>query len=811
VLPFEVVVVLALAAAARRSDARPLAGFARRIVVDLFQIASVSIGLGYAFHESVFPVGLRDVEVRWLAAAAAACALALAAEMFQRSWRRAVIWCGVAVAMAVVSADPDVGRFPWAFAVACVVALAPLWWRPLRSGARWLVVLVVRLLLPGLSRGEPEPDRMSTSDRRWALAIAASTAVAIIWRCAWAWRVGAEPIGHGATAMARAWDVGTRNTPIVGMPTSFSDVHSTPAAHPGPLFLDLYAPFVRVFGLRGGAFVGSAALNLFWWLAATWAAFRAGGRSAALGAWVASGVILFGLMRGAAWEPTTAIATWPGIFTVLMLCWAVATGAWSAWPVAVIAFGVIVQAYLAHTIIMLVPLAWAGLAIATAARRGAANVRGARRAMRVGWALLVLTWASPLVDILIHRGGNARALWNGLSSGRATIGLAGLWRGPAWMLQVPPVWGRLNRLFAPDFLAYLGALSASWIPALVAVVLLWVGRRRSATTGERRLWVLCALGLVASGGSLVAFPLEQTAFYQLMWLAIMSVFVWMVVSYSLAQAVLARLARAGRRGPTRRLALRSVSWAGCLVGLVALAVHVPSSLEAIEGPYVAVHEVSARLSAAALGATRAHEPVLVLGLDRLTEQTTADTLIAKLITGDRDVRVEGYIGTYFGEGRVVPPRWSGETLVVVDGSAPVHPAGKLIARGVPPQWSRQRFDRSAARVKAWAVRHGPIVVDRHLVPSLLGYVDGWEPGTSCTEIAQIDRGAIPISKLPAGAIARLYSDAAIVSPQLPSGLQHLVDRDLSQTPTEVWSVEAPRSDGDIPSADLLRTGALCPS
>ncbi len=675
-----------------------------------------------------------------------------------------------------------------------------------RSTARRGVRMAEALVLPGRTVvSPPAPRVLRRADAPIVILIVIVSIAAVVGRLLWAYGAGAQAIGHGATVVSRAWDVGTANMPLVGMPTSYQDMsRGEQAYHPGPMYFYWFTPFVRLLGLRSGALVGAATLNLVAWLAAAWAGFRAGGRAAGVLAWVSGGVVLFVLLKGTVWETVNVLPLLVPMLACILLCWAAAVGAWGAWPWAVLLFSLVTQAYLAHAFLTAIPVAWAGAALLVASRRWPAARRPARRAFYAGMIVMAVSWSPPLIEAVFNDGGNVRRLWHGVVADRPSHGASGLWDAPSWLLQVPPAWSRFDRVFAPDPGYYVDGLTIVGPILLLALVGAWWATRTEASLVEQRLRVLTALSVVAAAISLSLMPAAFTAFYQVTWLAVISTFTW----FSVAMTAVWML---GRRAPSlvTNATLRYVALGCCVVAVAALALRAPTDLRELKGPYADIDASVPHVLTATSDAVPADRPVMVLGMDRHTEQTVADALTASLIIAGRDVLVEPLIGTYFGPRRAVDAGWSGTVVQVFDGAASAPIQGRRIARYEPAGWSQERFDRTARMVKEFAVQHGPIEIDPVPTPTLLPYIDGWDPSLGCDDLAEFEAGTRDLSDLPAGTIARLYADSAIRSPQLPAELRAAVDRDVRATPTEVWLTEWDGRDGPVESARLLRSGELC--
>ena len=75
------------------------------------------------------------------------------------------------------------------------------------------------------------------------------------------WR-GWAPIGDIGLILLRAEDVGTANHPLLGTWTSASLAAGRNINNPGPLWFDVLAPFVRVFGPSAGTAIAVMASNV---------------------------------------------------------------------------------------------------------------------------------------------------------------------------------------------------------------------------------------------------------------------------------------------------------------------------------------------------------------------------------------------------------------------------------------------------------------------------------------------------------------------------------------------------------------------
>lgn len=657
-----------------------------------------------------------------------------------------------------------------------------------RRLAAWLASIVAPLDPDG-GQG-PVPARFAGRDRRWAWVLGGLAVGTVAIDVIWAYRSGYQPIGHGVTEMSQGWDVLTRHPPLVGMPTTFAEnAPGVARFHPGPLMFAMFTPFVHLLGIRDSGILAAALLNLSCWLLAAWAGFRAGGRAAGVAAWIGGAVLMNGLLRDAPFEPVSAVMLVPAVFTVAVLCWAAATGTRKALPIAVLLMSLVTQGYLALGLITIGPLLWAFVVVAIDAKRGH-RAKEAVRTLVLSVLFGLVLWAPPIYEAATNAGGNFRALATAASSGVPAIGPRGLYLAVAWTLTLPLPWNRFVRPFAPDYRHYLEGMSLVGPVLLVGFLVLAVLRRHLATAALRRCWALAAVTMLSAGVALTQFPIQLTAFYQLLWLGASAVFFWMVAAVTVWSLVL-RPWLASRPVPSARLRTAVVA-VSCVVVLAA-AIRTPASLESFKGRYAALDLAVPEMTRGADRAATGSEPTLVLSADASDQQTMADVVTAHLVTQGKTVYVEPSAGNFFGRHHVVPEGWSGRTLVIVDGSTPSRPPGRRIVRVAPEGWSQAAFDRTARKVAAWAREHGPIVPTPYLRLDIVSYLDPWMPDATCDELLRFVDGRASLADAPDGALARMLADDALLSPELPDDLWTELDA-VAATPFELWEADFPATE-----------------
>ncbi len=831
----------------QRGRGRPDVGTVDRVATTWCGVATVALAAQVASPDRWAQVGIGPAELRataWSIVAVAAVAALVTAS--RRRWGAAARFvvltvCGSVAALSI----PGTGiALPGTIVSAAVVALLASvtasdtvtgWLRStwsalggsvsgalrrmqhaatalgatVRRAPRRIVHAWSALLAVSAPQRPTTRTSMTTADKVGASLMALGSCLFMFTGAAWAHRAGWQPIGHAATLMARAADVGTANHPLLGLGTTLGE--GSGGAHPGPLPMDILAPFVRLFGLQNGALVGGVVVGLVCWAVTVWAAWRASGRIAAICAWVAGALVLENAALGAVWEANNVSIALLAMLAAIMTSWAASSGTWRAWWWAVGLGSLCAQAYLPHLLVVVGPVLWSGLSVAGAARTAAepADRRRASTAVRVGLIVAAAAWAQPLIDVAINRGGNLRALLEQVSDGQPTVGPIGVPAAVAWILNVPPRWDELTGSFAQagnpsDFLG--GSLLAGAVVA-AALVVLWWCTRRSTPSNERQLRVVAALVVLGAAANIASMPVEVLRAYQLAWLIVASAFVWFTVAVSLALSLRRRIPIAARRSWEPRTGLLGLLGAAAIVAL--LGSDLPRSISEIKGRPYTIDPMVDPLVDRVVDDTPAHDSVLVLGMDSRFNEAVTDTVIANLIVRGIDVSVErGVLGLNYGRRRIVDDSWTGPMLWVTTGVAPIKPDGRLVASAAVPTWSRTDFDRLAARVAQAARATEPIEVEQWALQTLPRYLAGWVDGDPCSVAEELRDGRRKVSSLPDGLILTLYGEQAIVVPGLDQALADDAAALVGQGPIEIWRVDriAP---GRIDSLRLARDGSEC--
>ena len=258
---------------------------------------------------------------------------------------------------------------------------------------------------------DDDPHRI----RRWAipallvlLALPPVVALAALRRPQW------FPILDLAMTELRVRDVGTANTPLIGLPGRIGVFGAEQGSHPGPLSFWLLAPTYRLGGGSAWALqVAAAVLHLAAVGTALWIAHRRGGLRLVLGLAAVLATLTRAYGAGTLtepWNPYLPLLWW---VVVLLGVWSVLDGDLPMLPVTAFAASLCAQT---HAPYLGLTGGMAALAVA-----GVAGVAWSRRAQpgetrrSLLWVLTAASvgvglWAAPVIDQLTVEPGNISLL-----------------------------------------------------------------------------------------------------------------------------------------------------------------------------------------------------------------------------------------------------------------------------------------------------------------------------------------------------------------------------------------------------------------
>jgi hypothetical protein len=374
---------------------------------------------------------------------------------------------------------------------------------------------------------------------------------------------GYEPIGDNAMIELRAWDVFSRDFPLLGSGSSASLSAGRDVNHPGPLLFEYFAIPVRLLGGPVGLAVGAAVLNI----AALWGSVLVARRvdgdrtaagvavAAALLAWTMGSELLYDV-----WQPNILVLPF---FCFLVLMWAVVAGRSRALPFAVAVGSLCMQVHISHVVIVPALLV-AGVVALVVHDRGQTWVRH-RGSLLISIGVGIVLWAPPLWEQFFGAGeGNISRMFgsagadesprHGVALGvrilGAVLAVPRGWFRPGFDTAVPIApWvedadGR--RLDLGGFPSVATALL--WLVLVAAVVVVLVVLTRRAGQSFPTYGALVA-ALAATAGliSVAITPVDRFGVspHRLRWVWALGAFVLAVALAAALNLVAARFARAG--------------------------------------------------------------------------------------------------------------------------------------------------------------------------------------------------------------------------------------------------------------------------
>jgi len=218
---------------------------------------------------------------------------------------------------------------------------------------------------------------------------------------------GYHPVLDLAMTEFRVRDVGSRHTPLIGLPGRIGRFPEQ-GSHPGPLSFYLIAPVYRLLGASAWSMlVGAIVVNVVALGTAVGLAFRRGGwwLAAMVGVWLLVAMRGYGVgVLTQPWNPYLPLVAW----TVVVLCaWLVLEGDAAALVPMVVAGTLCAQTHIPYLLLCVGLFAVVAAAVAVRWRRGS---RLAGRWLAGAVALGTLLWLPPLVDQAFRDPGNIRML-----------------------------------------------------------------------------------------------------------------------------------------------------------------------------------------------------------------------------------------------------------------------------------------------------------------------------------------------------------------------------------------------------------------
>ena len=220
------------------------------------------------------------------------------------------------------------------------------------------------------------------------------------------------PLLDLAQTELRVRDVGTGNSPLVGLAGRINGDDGLQGSHPGPLSFWSLAPFYTLFGRTAWALQAAAAsLNLLAMGIAVWIAHRRGGPYAALGATVVLAVLMRAYAADwltEAWNPYMPMLWW---VVFLLAVWSVLCDDLALLPVAVFAGTFCGQTHIPYLglVVGVGGLTGALVAYRLVSQRSDPDAGSRRKLLRYvlpSLGLLVVLWLPPVIQEVTSDRGN---------------------------------------------------------------------------------------------------------------------------------------------------------------------------------------------------------------------------------------------------------------------------------------------------------------------------------------------------------------------------------------------------------------------
>lgn len=379
-----------------------------------------------------------------------------------------------------------------------------------------------------------------------------------------------HPVLDLAMTELRVRDVGTRETPLIGLPGRIGERLEEQGSHPGPASFYALAPTYRLLGGSAWALqVGSALIHAVAIGVSLALARRRGGAVlfAAVAALVA--VLLSGLGTAALaepWNPYLPLLWW---LVLLLSVWSVLAGDVVALPVAAVAGSFCAQTHVPYLSLSVglgaAAVAWAVL-LARRAPEGSSDRRTAAWSVAAALVVGALLWLPPTIDQLTEEPGNYAKLIDHFTTppeGEEPIGVA---EGTEQALQRLDLWHLGSHAVGRPALLTNGSperfpsaprgavLVAVWLASAVAALAVPALR-------ERRLLALHATvaGALALGTFSITRIFGLTWYYLMLWMWAVGALAALAATWTAWAAVIGRPAEPPRVGRAPAFALALVA------------------------------------------------------------------------------------------------------------------------------------------------------------------------------------------------------------------------------------------------------------
>jgi hypothetical protein len=366
--------------------------------------------------------------------------------------------------------------------------------------------------------------------------------VAAIRALAWHW----FPVSSDqATIAARAVDVLSDQSPLVGQYSLQSLLTGHATYSPGPLLYWLLAIPARVG--PSAMVVTMAAVNIASVMGTVALARRRGGNGLMFATAILVAIMCHSLGTERLhdiWNPYVALLP---LLMLIFVCWSIACGEHRLLPLAALVASFVAQAQVAFAFpaagLLLVAICGAVIS----RRRGQIQSSALRRSVAAAVLVALVCWSAPLYDQAIHRPGNFVAIVQAGTVRHTAVGAATAWRAVVRTVGLPPWWLRdppssPERLSDLSSVSALAAISAGLVVAsLIAIAVVGARRRRIDVVAVGAIGlVLLAAVAVAAGSTPTRHGLLLTLGYTLWWASPIGMWVYLSLGWAATTLVLSR-------------------------------------------------------------------------------------------------------------------------------------------------------------------------------------------------------------------------------------------------------------------------------
>lgn len=528
---------------------------------------------------------------------------------------------------------------------------------------------------------------------------------------------GWRPSGDVAALVLRSQDIFTRGTPLVGMPSSAGGFAGAEIHHPGPLEFWLVGIVTGLSGSPRTILLIPAAANGLSILAIMHWCRRLGGTGLMIVGCCVIGMATWSLRGDVLGSPFNPFVTVLPLMACMVGALAWAAGIRWAGPIATFMGSWAAQGHLTMvgpvlgvTICCLLTAAWRRLN-GTAAERSVGRVEGHAA---VGVALLC--WSGPILDVILRRGGNVRALLATRNEvGGASIGWDGAARAALDAVAPRPVWAGagFDARTLTDPVGTFETVSGMAILVLCMGLALILRRHRPMIAFALSVsFASLILGTAAAARMPTEFFAIQT-FHNYLWLWAVSALLWASLIVGIA-AWIGLLFRGRAIGKLRTLGLAGLLVVGA--GAAAGSVRGSHRMNGIAHVYVEGlrTEVSATLVPGQIYELELSQDIATYGV--------AVGLWASLRRTDVTLTVDKRHSQTFGARRITEGVAS-EKLVIVMGRTPPDPPdprARLIAQFEPDLalLARRRTAERAVVARIRSEGHINTLIDPDPIPAV---------------------------------------------------------------------------------------------